>query len=116
MIRKEINLRAYFKSCEDKKLTMLFMDDDIETFTKQFLTKYYSNAQNNPIRNQEFYVKFDQKKSICYLDKADQIIIPIEELLNKFVEMTIYIKHYNFISNGRKVIGWNINLINMRPL
>ena len=115
MIRKEINLRAYFQSINGKKLTMLFMDDEVESFTKQFLTKYYSNAQNNPIRSQEFYVNFDPKKSICYLDKADQIIVPIEQLLNKFVLMTVYIKHYNFTSNGKKIIGWNINLLSIKP-
>lgn len=118
MLKKEINLRAYFKSYDatTKKATMLFLDDDTEKFTKEFLTQYYSASQNNPIRMQEFYVKFDQKKSFCYLDKSDQIRVPIQDLLNKVIIMVVFIKHYNFNSNGKKIQGWNINLLKMNPL
>lgn len=118
MIIKIYTIKAYFQKYDEinKKMTLLFLDDEIEPFTKSFLTKYYSSAQNNPVKYNEFYVKIDARKSICYLDKASQIIVPIQDNLDKVVIMDITIKHYNFTNNfGKKIIGWNIHLINMKP-
>jgi hypothetical protein len=116
MLKKEIYLRAFFKSydSENKKLTMLFLDDEIEAFTKDFLNKYYSAAQNNPVKSQEFYVKWD-KKSIAYVDKSGVCLVPVQELIDKVVNLCVYIKHYNFMSNGKKIQGWNINLVKINP-
>ena len=119
MLRKEYNIKAYFKhyNTENKKLTLLFLDNEVEPFTKDFLTKYYSNAQNNPIKDNEFYIKHDIKKSVCYLDKKEQVMIYIQDLLDQIVSIVIYIKHYNFSDRmtGKKIIGWNIHLVKMQP-
>lgn len=115
-MKKEINLKAYFKSYdqENKKLTLLFLNEEIEPFTKDFLTKYYSAAQNNPVKPQEFYVKWNK---ICkvYIDKADMCQVPVQSLQDKVVTLSVYIKHYNFVSYGKKIQGWNINLVKMNP-
>ena len=119
MIKKEITLTAYFKQYDEnnKKLTMLFLDDEIEPFTKSFLTKYYDTAQNNPIKDNEFYIKFDLRKSVCFLDKGYQIIVPVQDMLDKIVCMTVAIRNYNFTNNmGKKIIGWNIHLLTMKPV
>lgn len=118
MSKKEFTIKAYFNSYnpEYKKMTMLFLDDEIEPFTKSYLTKYYFGAQNNPIKNGEFYVKFDVKKAKVYADKSCQFNTAVQELLDQVVEMRVYIKHYNFVDkSGKKIIGWNINLISMIP-
>lgn len=117
MIKKEINLRAFFSSydADVKKLTMVFLDTEIEAFTKSFLNSYYSTAQNNPIRDQTFFIKFDQKKSHCFHDKACINLVDIQDLLDKVVTVTVYIRHYNFMSNGKKIQGWSINLVSMFP-
>lgn len=114
MIKKEIKLKAYFRNYDavTKKLTMLFLDDVTEPFTRSFLTQYYNAAQNNPVESQQFYVKFSQY-SMCYADKAKQARVPLQDLLQHVVSITIYIKHYNFMSAGKKIQGWNINLLNI---
>lgn len=119
MKQKEITIKAFFKSYDEnyKKLTLLFLDDEVEPFTKSFLTKYYSSAQNNPIKYGEFSVKHDVRKSRVYIDKGEQILAPIQDLLDQIVEMTVFIRHYNFTDkSGKKIIGWNINLVKMIPV
>lgn len=119
MLKKEITLKAIFNKYDEqtKKLSMLFLDTEIEPFTKNFLTKYYSESQHNPINRNEFYVKFDMKKSICFLDKGNQVIVPVQDMLDKVVSITVLIKHYNFTNaKGNKIIGWNIHLLVMKPV
>ena len=116
-MKKTITLKAFYKSCDtnNKKLSMLFLDDEIEPFTKNFLMKYYSNAQNNPIRGNEFYVKYNDR-SICCLDKSETCVGSISDLVDSIVIMRVNIKNYNFAnSDGRKVIGWNIVLDRIHP-
>jgi len=117
MRSKEFNIKAYYEGCDrDKnKLIMLFLDDEVDSFTKSFLTKYYSSSQHNPIHNNnKFDIKFT-KKSIGYLDKAKQAITPIHNLVDQIVYMTVYISHYNFNANGKRIVGWNINLVDIAP-
>ena len=118
MPQKVIQLKAFFKSYNEKykKLTMLFLDDEIEPFTKSYLTKYYFATQHNPINGMEFVVKFDATKAKIYKDKGDQLPVPIQDMLDQVVKLDIYIKHYNFTDkSGKKIIGWNINLVKMTP-
>lgn len=113
---KEITLRGYFYKCDDKykKLTIIFQDES----TQQFLMKSYSEHQKNPIYNNEFYVKFDPIKSFSFLDRNCEVVTPIQALLDKNVEMKVKINHYSFVDKftKKKVIGWNINLVNIKPL
>jgi len=108
---QEVRLKGYFNNCDyqNKKITVLFLDD---AFTRDFLMKYYSSSQNNPIKNGEFYVKFTNN-SKCFLDKAYLCQAPIQSLLDNVVNITAVIKHYNFTSNGEKISGWNLNLVHM---
>jgi hypothetical protein len=117
MRSKEFTIKAYFESYDrDKnKLIMLFLDDEVDTFTKSFLTKYYSSSQYNPIHNNKFDVKYT-KKSIGYLDKAKQAITSVHNLMDQIVNMTVYISHYNFNANGKRIVGWNINLVDITPV
>lgn len=114
---KHITIKAFLKTNDiaNKKLTMIFLDDEVEKFTREFLTKYYNNAQNNPIRNNEFYVKFNFN-SKCYLDKNKTCIGSMNALVDSVVLAKVYIKNYNFTNpDGRKIIGWNINLVDLWP-
>lgn len=119
---KIITLRAYFYKCDDKykKTTMLFIDNEKEAFTKSFLTRLYSPFQTNPINKDlsEFYVKFDDLKSLAYLDKAKVVRTPIQALLDKHVEISVKISHYNFVDKktGKKIIGWNMFLLDVKPI
>ena len=117
MRSKDFNIKAYYESYDrDKnKLIMLFLDDEVDPFTKSFLTKYYSSSQYNPIHSNKFDVKYT-KKSIGYLDKAKQVITPVHNLVDQIVNMTVYISHYNFNSNGKRIVGWNINLVDIAPI
>lgn len=116
MRSKEFAITAYYESYEkDKnKLIMLFLDDEVDSFTKSFLAKYYSSSQHNPIHNNKFDVKYT-KKSIGYLDKAKHAITPIHNLVDQIVNMTVYISHYNFNANGKRIVGWNVNLVDIAP-
>lgn len=116
-MKKIITIRAFLKSCDttSKKLTMIFLDDEIEEFTKSFLMNYYSNAQNNPIRDNEFIVKYCEK-SRCFLDNARQTIGSMSDLVDNVITANVFIRHYNFTSGGKKIIGWNVNLVSMQKL
>lgn len=118
MIKKEIVLKGYFKCYDEvtKKLTIAFLDESIEPFTKSFLSRHYSYMQNNPMSTQQFYVKFNLQYSMCYLDKLKQIRVPLQKLLEQIVTITVYVKHYNFVSNGKKIQGWNLNLLQIIPV
>ncbi|MGL5935432.1 MAG: hypothetical protein ACRCZI_07390 [Cetobacterium sp.] len=110
-------IKGYFHKCDDKykKLTMIFNNDE---FTKSLLMRHYSEYHRNPVDNNEFYVKYDPIKTHAFLDKNNSVFTPIQALIDRHVEMTINIKHYSFVDNksGKKIIGWNINLINIRPI
>lgn len=116
MRSKEFHIKAYYESydTERNKLIMLFLDDEVDSFTKSFLTKYYSSSQYNPVHNNKFDIKYT-KKSIGYSDKSKQAILSIHNLVDQMVCMTVYISHYNFNSNGKRIVGWNINLVDIRP-
>jgi hypothetical protein len=116
MRSKEFHIKAYYESyaTDKNRLIMLFLDDEVDPFTKSFLTKYYSSSQYNPIHNNKFDVKYT-KKSIGYLDKAKQVITPVHNLVDQIVYMTVYISHYNFNANGKRIVGWNINLVDIAP-
>lgn len=107
-------LKAYFNEYNPntKKCTMLFLDDEAEPFTKPFLTKYYSSAQNNPLDGQRFYVN-TSLKSLCYLDKNHEHVTHIQNLVDNVCELHVKLKNYNFTQNGKKIIGWNIQLLTM---
>ena len=117
MVKKVVTIKAFLKECDtdNKKLTMLFLDDEIERFTKNFLTNYYSNAQNNPIKGEEFYIKYCDK-SRFFLDKVGVVIGDVQTLVDSIVIVQVHIRHYNFTDkSGRKVVGWSINMIQMKP-
>lgn len=118
-MRKELKIRAYYKSCdnESKKLTMLFLDDNIDPYTRSAITRLYYPAQCNPMNQAktEFYVKFNSA-SRAYLDLMDASPTSIQSLVDQVVEIIVYIRHYNFVgANGKKIIGWNLNLIKINP-
>ena len=110
---KELIIRAYLKNVDSNHLTFLFFADDTEPFTKKFLTEYY-NGQNSSITDSQFKVKYISS-SAAYKDKAQLVQIPIHDLIGQSVEAHVLLKHYNFISNGKKIIGWNLTLLYMNP-
>lgn len=115
MISKSIDIRGYLKeyNADYKRLTLQFLDSTIEPFTYEYLMKYYALTQTNPIKGNEFYVKFDIKKSLCFLDKNMMVRVPVQDLVGHVVKMTVSIKHYNFMDpkTSKKNSGWNINLL-----
>jgi hypothetical protein len=116
--KKEYCIKAYFKSFDQngKKLHMSFLNDEVDSFTRTFLYSYYSTAQTNPIKHDEFYIKYD-KNSLFFLDKAKTHLMEPINLVETQVNMSIQIKHYNFINQqGKKIIGWNIYLRSMYPI
>jgi hypothetical protein len=118
MPKKIINLRAFFKSYNygNKKLTMNFLDDEVEPFTKKFLMSYFNWNQNNPVKDNEFYVKSSIKSKAC-VDKHGEISTTIQELVDTVVCLQVEIRHYNFSDKktNNRIIGWNLNLINIYP-
>lgn len=116
MSKKILQVKGYYKSIDTnyKKLTLLFLDDEIDD-TRNILQRFYSDKHNNPIRHNEFTVKFDTK-SKCFIDKSDMSQVPLLDLVDQTVILQVYIKHYNFTDKtGKKISGWNINLIKMNP-
>ena len=115
---KHITIKGLLKKydAQKKKITLLFMSDEIDSFTRQFLNGHYNKSQINPMRNGEFYVKYNNN-SRFYLDKAEQnIATSMDSLLERVVNMTIYIRHYDFIDKkGKRIIGWNITLVKLFP-
>jgi hypothetical protein len=119
MSKKNINLRAYFKAYDDtnKKATFLFLDEEAEPFTKKFLMSYYHWEQHNPIKDNEFYAKFNLKQTVCHLDKMCLVRIPIQELIGEVVQITIKLKHYQFNDQrGKRITGWNITIQEMHKI
>jgi|SRR6476661_6002515 len=117
MLRKELKIYGIVKSSYDNKITLLFIDEPQNTYDTKFkLNKYHSANQINPIKYQEYYVILNNKSKI-FLDKVGIVAANISELIDRTVEMHVYIKHYNFTNHyGKKIMGWNINLISMKPI
>jgi hypothetical protein len=118
MPKKQYTLKAYFNNIDlaDKKATFLFLDDEIEPFTRKFLMGHYHHSQKNPINNGEFYVK-TSSNTLTFIDKADVCTVEIQRLLDQVVTLVVHLKHYNFTNqNGQKIVGWNIHLVKMNPI
>jgi hypothetical protein len=111
---KEYNIRGFFASYEPgKKLHMTLLNDEVDTFTKKLLYSYYSPIQNNPIKHDDFYVKFD-KKSLFFLDKSKTNLVTPDALVGMQVTMRVYLRHYSFTNKeGKKIVGWSIHLNDM---
>lgn len=112
----EINLRAFFKEYNPKwkRLTLTFLDDEIEKFTPEFFQKKYNLNIGNPVdfSRGEFYVKVQSIYSVkCYLTKNKNTRIPLEDLINKRVELIVQPRTYHY--KGKQ--GWNLKLIEIYP-
>jgi hypothetical protein len=103
---------------EKKRITLSFIDKDIEPFTYNYLHNKYSAQHVNPFNQIDFWVKFNPNKSKIYLDKGEQINTTIYNLMDQNVELVITIFNYNFKdkSSGKKIQGFSLNLVKMQPI
>lgn len=106
-------LRGFFKSYESGKIALLFLSDEQDD-SKRTLLRFYSGLHNNPMKYEEFYVKYDTR-SVFYADRGDAAITIIDELCGKYVELRAVVKNYTFTSRGKKISGWNLTLLKMNP-
>lgn len=97
-----------------KKLEVLYPAESIDTFTKDFLTKYYHTG-NSPLFQNGFYVKYSNT-SIFYIDKVGSIPTEMNNLVDKEVQLIVELKHYNFYIQKKRINGWNLTLLDMKPL
>lgn len=110
----EKNLRGLFYKCDEKDITLYILADEIAYDTNKFLRSYFT-GQNRTITATTFKVKrTDESKA--HLDKAKQVLIDIQTLLEQVVEIKVTIKHYSFSSNGKKITGWNMRLLEIHPI
>ena len=115
-MKKEFILRGLVNKIDivNKKLEVLYPPEAIDTFTRTFLIGYFPN-RNTPLSPNGYSVKYSNH-SVAYADKQNNYPILIDNLLDKEVEMQVEIKHYNFASGKKRIIGWNINLRSIHPL
>lgn len=109
MRKKEYTFRAFLKSIDfdNKKIEFLFLDDEIEKFTKSFLSGY-CNHMRTPVNSLGFVAKFDYS-TISFSDKTQLCSTPLLQLVDKIVELTAEVKHYNFLDkNKTRIIGWKL--------
>lgn len=110
----EKKIRGLVYKCDEKDITLYILADEIADGTNAFLRTYFT-GQNRTVTRTTFKVKINSN-SMAFLDKGRQCLISVGELLNQVVELTVAIKHYNFSANGKKITGWNMQLIEMHPI
>lgn len=115
-MKKTLTLKGVFNKIDfqNKKLEVLFPPESIDTFTKDFLTKYYHTG-NSPLIQNGYIVKFTNT-SIFYSDKNESFPTTMNNLLDKEISIQVELKHYNFFVGKKRISGWNLNLISMKPL
>jgi hypothetical protein len=114
MKQKEIVVRAFLKEIKNGYITFLFFANELEPFTKKFITEYYK-GQNSTVTDNGFKVKYISN-SKAFRDKAGLTQISIYDLINQGVEAKLLLKHFNFNANGKRIMGWNLTLICMNPI
>ena len=111
----KLKLRAYFSEYNSNwgRLTLNFLDDEIEAFTHDFLINKHEksilNGINSPVHNDttKFYVKIKKKSFInSYTSESKIVRVPIQDLLEHIVIMEVDLKNYLF--NGKA--GWYLSL------
>ncbi len=110
----EKKLRGLLYKCDEKYITFYILADEMATDTNKFLKTYFT-GQNKTITPTTFKVKITGK-SKAHLDKAQQVQILPQELINQVVEINVIVKHYNFLQADKKIIGWNMTLNEMHPI
>ncbi len=115
-MKKILTLKGYLNKIDyqNKKLEVLFPAESIDSFTKDFLTKYYHSG-NTPLFQNGYYVKYSNT-SIFYMDKTESSPTQMNNLIDKEVVLKVELKHYNFFSQKKRISGWNLNLLSMSPL
>lgn len=104
---KQVTLKGFLKNISEKKITFLFLDDDIDPFTSKFLRNYYTD-QLTPVKHNEFTVKI-LNKSRAYMDKNKLHPTTFDYFINKMVCINVQLRHYYF----NKKNGWSMDLIDM---
>jgi hypothetical protein len=109
----EKNLRGLFYECDEKTATFYILAEEISPDTYKFLHTYFP-GQNRSITANKFKVKISSNTK-AHLDKAEQSPVYYMDLIEQMVEIKVLVKHYSFSSNGKKITGWNMQLIEMHP-
>ncbi len=110
----EQKLQAYFHLVKDGWAIFHIPDKQFMPDTYNFLTQY-SPRGNRSIKGNTFKVKLPGMP-LAYLDKARQVQIPLIDLVGQMVEITVQVKHYSFMTKGKKIYGWNMSLVEAHPL
>ncbi len=115
-MKKVFTLKGYLNKIDSqsKKIEVLFPAESIDSFTKDFLTKYYHSGKS-PLFQNGYHVKYSDT-SIFYIDKSESSLTQMNNLLDKEVVLKVELKHYNFFIQKKRINGWNLNLISMSPL
>lgn len=118
-----IKLRAFFKEYNPdwKRCVMMFPDETrgvYEAFTIKFLTDKHIKSRDNektPINmdNQEFYIKCEATKVLCFLNDKVVDRIPVQDLIGSMVEIILVLKHYSGKYGNVYRSGWNLELKQM---
>lgn len=89
-------IKALLKSADDKSALFLRLSGDRDT--ANFLNTYRP-FKNRTITADTFKVKITKSSPA------------VAEYTGKIVELTISIKNYMFFVNGKKIDGWNMELM-----
>ncbi len=116
--KNTISIKAFFKSYDNntQKLSLVFLDEEFDRFTKNFLSNYYKNAEKKPINNIEFYVKCTNHSKI-FIDKQATVPGDLTSLVDKVICAKVYIHNYSFTDKNslKKITGWYLTLVKILP-
>lgn len=109
------HLKKTFKglllNIDNKHATFYIISSDKNN---KFLSTYKPKL-NKSIKLPEFKVKIDKDyDSFTNIQKVEKT--SIDNLLNRVVEMTIYIKEYRFNNLGYSNYGWFMQLLEIYPI
>lgn len=109
-----VKLYGYLVEINSNKMKLMFCPDYNGTaidFTKSFLlNKEKTINGTSPVSDNYFYVKCNN----VLVGQFETEFKPIEDFIQHTVECTVKIKTYNFKDKTKQLIGWNINLLNIK--
>lgn len=113
MKRKQVTLRAFLLSYDDKVITFARVAEEADEFTHKFLNTYYP-GQNKTLNADKFKVRVNDSASY-YVNKKKEIQTELKNLIDCHVLITVEIKHYFFKikknDTTETITGWHMTIL-----